>query len=158
MWRRLSACHAPIRRGILRFSRRYSNECPNESGHSGLTARATMHMMADPTSNGPDDISFVKAAFQWQYNLIAMGGALAFSAISSSELPLILGAGLELIYLAVVPQMPRFQRLVRSWKYADEKRAAEARLQVLFREIPPDMRARYSRIDALCRNIRDNYA
>jgi len=37
-----------------------------------------MHMMmSDPqNNNSPDDISFVKAAFQWQYNLIAMGGAV----------------------------------------------------------------------------------
>jgi len=117
-----------------------------------------MHMMADPQQNGPDDISYVKSAFLWQYNLIAMGGAAVFAALSGSELPLIMGAGLELIYLAVVPQMPRFQRLVRSWKYADEKRAIDARLQALFREIPPDMRARYSRVEALCRNIRENYA
>ena len=128
------------------------------SAGSFLPCDGTMHMMADPQQNGPDDISYVKAAFQWQYNLIAMAGAVGFAAISSSELPLILGAGLELIYLAAVPQMARFQRLVRSWKYADEKKAAEARLQALFREIPPDMRARYSRIDALCRNIRENYA
>jgi len=54
--------------------------------------------------------------------------------------------------------MSRFRRLVRSWKYADEKKATEARLRALFNEIPPDMRARYSRVDALCRNIRENYA
>jgi hypothetical protein len=104
------------------------------------------------------DLSYVKAAFQWQYNLIGMAGAVGFAAVSGSELPLILGAGLELIYLAVVPQMSRFQRLVRSWKYAEEKRAIEARLRALFNEIPPDMRARYSRVEALCRNIRENYA
>jgi len=119
-----------------------------------------MMMMADPTNhNGAeDDISYVKAAFQWQYNLIGMAGAVGFAAVSGSELPLILGAGLELIYLAVVPQMDRFRRLVRSWRYADEKKAIEARLRALFNEIPPDMRARYSRVDALCRNIRENYA
>jgi hypothetical protein len=109
-------------------------------------------------SNGIDDISYVKAAFQWQYNLIGMAGAVGFAAISGSELPLILGAGLELIYLAVVPQMSRFQRLVRSWKYAEEKRVIECRLRALFNEIPPDMRARYGRVEALCRNIRENYA
>jgi hypothetical protein len=54
--------------------------------------------------------------------------------------------------------MSRFQRLVRSWKYAEEKRGIEARLQALFNEIPPDMRARYGRVEALCRNIRENYS
>jgi hypothetical protein len=112
--------------------------------------------MSQPEAD--DDISYVKAAFQWQYNLIGMAGAVGFAAVSGSELPLILGAGLELIYLAVVPQMATFRRLVRSWKYADEKKATEARLRALFNEIPPDMRARYSRVDALCRNIRENYA
>jgi hypothetical protein len=119
-------------------------------------------MMPDPKSrgeaNGIDDISFVKAAFQWQYNLIAMGAAVAFAAVSGSELPLILGAGLEMIYLAAVPQMSRFQRLVRSWKYAEERRGLEQKLRALFNEIPPDMRVRYGKVDALCRNIRENYA
>src|SRR5215468_12001286 len=117
-------------------------------------------MLADPNPrpDAEDDISYVKAAFQWQYNLIGMAGAVGFAAVSGSELPLILGAGMELIYLAVVPQMSRFRRLVRSWRYADEKKAIEARLRALFNEIPPDMRARYSRVDALCRNIRENYA
>jgi hypothetical protein len=118
-------------------------------------------MMPDPKSrdesHGIDDISFVKAAFQWQYNLIGMAGAVAFAAISGSELPLILGAGLELIYLAAVPQMARFQRLVRSWRYAEEKRGLEVKLRALYNEIPPDMRVRYTKVDTLCRSIRENY-
>jgi len=103
------------------------------------------------------DISYVKAAFKWQYNLIAMAGAVGFSAVSGSELPLIMGAGLELIYLAVVPQMARFQRLVRSWRYAEEKRGIEQKLRALFQEIPPEMRVKYGKVDALCHNIRENY-
>src|SRR5260370_39288372 len=87
-----------------------------------------MMMMPDPPSrneaNGIDDISYLKAAFKWQYNLIGMGGALAFAVVSASGLPLILGAGLELIYLAAVPQMARFQRVVRSWHYAEEKKGS----------------------------------
>jgi hypothetical protein len=121
-----------------------------------------MMMMPDPKSRGDsggiDDISYLKAAFQWQYNLIAMGAAVAFSAISGSELPLIMGAGLELIYLAAVPNMSRFQRLVRSWKYAEERRGLQQKLNALFQEIPADMRVRYGKVDALCRNIRENYS
>lgn len=118
--------------------------------------------MSDPRSrdeaNGADGISYVKAALQWQYNLIGLGGAVAFAAVSASALPLILGAGLELIYLATVPQMARFQRLVRSWRYAEQKRGNEARLRALYSEIPPEMRVRYGRVEALCRNIRENYS
>jgi hypothetical protein len=111
-----------------------------------------------PERTSPDDISYVKAALQWQYNLIGLAGAVGFAAISGSELPLILGAGMELIYLSVVPQMARFQRLVRSWKYADEKREIDARLRVMFQQIPPEMRVRYGRVDTICKDIRANYA
>ena len=116
--------------------------------------------MPDPKSrdeaNGIDDAGYVKAAFQWQYNLIGLAGAVGFAVLSSSELPLILGAGLELIYLAAVPRMARFQRLVRSWKYAEEKRGIDAKLRAMFNEIPPEMRVRYGKVDALCRSIRQN--
>jgi hypothetical protein len=119
-------------------------------------------MMPDPKSrdesHGIEDVNYVKAAFQWQYNLIGLAGAIGFSALSGSELPLILGAGLELIYLAAVPQMARFQRLVRSWRYEEEKRGIEKKLRALFNEISPEMRVRYGKVDALCRSIRNNYA
>src|SRR4051812_25233681 len=111
-----------------------------------------------PERTSPDDISYVKAALQWQYNLIGLAGAVGFAAISGSELPLILGAGMELMYLAVVPQMARFQRLVRSWRYDEERREIDARLRVMFQQIPPEMRVRYGRVDQVCKDIRANYA
>lgn len=117
--------------------------------------------MPDPKSrdeaHGIGEISYVKAAFKWQYNLIGLAGAVAFAVVSRSELPLILASGLELIYLAAVPQMRGFQRLVRSWKYAEEKHDREVKLQALFNEIPPEMRVRYSKVDQLCKSIRQNY-
>jgi len=77
--------------------------------------------------------------------------------VSGSGFPLILAAGLELIYVAVVPQSSRFRRLVRSWQYAAEKRKIDVKLNALFQEIPPEMRVRYARLDQLCRSIRENY-
>jgi len=111
--------------------------------------------MADDKDDG--SISYVKAAFHWQYNLITLAGAVGFAVISASGLPLLLGAGLELIYLSTVPQNPRFQRLVRSWKYAEEKKQQQRGLSDLFRELPPEMRTRYARTDAVCQGIRENY-
>ena len=110
----------------------------------------------------PDDkddgsISYVKAAFHWQYNWISLAGAAGFALISGSGLPLLLAAGVELIYLSTVPQNSRFQRLVRSWKYAEQKKRQERGLSDLFRELPPEMRNRYARLDAICRAIRENY-
>jgi hypothetical protein len=102
-------------------------------------------------------INYVKAAFHWQYNWITLAGAAGFALVSASGLPLLLAAGLELIYLSTVPQNPRFQRLVRSWKYAEQKKQQQRGLSDLFRELPPEMRSRYARLDAVCQTIRENY-
>jgi len=111
-----------------------------------------------PEDREQDDVSYVKAALKWQYNWIAMAGAAGFAVVSGSALPLLLGAGLELIYLATVPQNSRFQRLVRSWQFEDQKREREKSLSSLFYELPPEMRARYARLDATCKTIRENYS
>jgi hypothetical protein len=111
--------------------------------------------MADDKDDG--SLSYVKAAFHWQYNLIALAGAVGFAVVSASGLPLILAAGAELIYLSTIPQNSRFQRLVRSWQYAEQKRAQQKGLSELFRELPPEMRSRFARLDAVCQGIRENY-
>lgn len=102
-------------------------------------------------------VNYVKAAFHWQYNLIALAGAVGFAVVSASGLPLLLAAGVELIYLSTVPQNSRFQRMVRSWQYAEQKRAQQKGLSDLFRELPPEMRSRFARLDAVCQAIRENY-
>ena len=102
-------------------------------------------------------IGYVKAAFHWQYNWISLAGAAGFALVSGSGLPLLLAAGLELIYLSTIPRNPQFQRLVRSWKYAEQKRQQARGLNDLFQELPAEMRSRYARLDAVCRAIRENY-
>jgi len=106
---------------------------------------------------GVDNTNFVKEALKWQYNWIGLAGAAAFALVAGSGFPLVLAAGLELIYISLVPQSSRFRRLVRSWQFAAEKKRLEQNLQALFQEIPPEMRIRYARLDQLCRNIRENY-
>jgi len=106
---------------------------------------------------GVDNTNFVKEALKWQYNWIGLAGAAAFAVVSGSGLPLVLAAGLELIYVAVVPQSSRFRRLVRSWQFEAEKKRIEQKLTAMFQEIPPEMRIRYAKIDQVCRTIRENY-
>src|SRR6266571_4056364 len=83
-----------------------------------------------------ENISYVKEAFHLQYNWIALAGAGAFALISGSFLPIILAGGLELMYLAIVPQNWRFQRLVRSWKFAEEQKQHEVKLSDMLRSLP----------------------
>jgi hypothetical protein len=106
---------------------------------------------------GLDQVNFVKEALKWQYNWIGLAGAAVFALVSGTGLPLVLAAGLELVYLSLVPQSSAFRRLVRSWKYAEEKRQREVTLGAMFNELPPESRKRYAGLDAMCGTIRANY-
>src|ERR1041385_773092 len=58
--------------------------------------------------------NYVRAAFHNQYNWIMLAAVAGFSLLSLNPLPLVIGAGAELMYLSVVSQNQRFQRLVRA--------------------------------------------
>lgn len=106
----------------------------------------------------PDSLGYVREAFRWQYNVIGLVGAAAFALVAGSALPLVLAAGLELIYLSTVPRVPRFRRLVRSRRYADEKRRRAESLETLLAELPAEGRTRYAKLHAMCEAIRANHA
>jgi len=105
-----------------------------------------------------EDINFVKEAFNLQYNWIALLGACAFALVSRSLLPLILAAGVELMYLAVVPHNFRFRRLVRSRKLFEQQRQNQQKLSDLLRSLPAEMQNRYIRSAQVCNSIRSNFA
>ena len=136
---------------------------PEDSGQqSGTTPRlgSTLRdVVAEEASElGLDKVDFVKEALKWQYNWIGLAGAAAFALVSGTGLPLVLAVGLELIYLSLVPRSSTFRRLVRSRVYAAEKRKREIQLTTMFMELPPEMRSRYTALDAICRAIRTNYS
>lgn len=110
-----------------------------------------------PDNDRPDDINYIKEAFSWQYNVIGLVGAAAFAAVSGTALPLILGAGVELMYLAVVPNNSRFQRLIRSRKYEEKKQEHAVSLSKLIGELTVDDRDRYARFGQVCKAVRENY-
>ncbi len=105
-----------------------------------------------------DKISYVKEAFHLQYNWIALAGAGAFALISGTFLPVILAGGLELMYLAIVPQNDRFQRLVRSWKFAEQQKHKQQQLSDMLRSLPAEMQSRYVHSVQICNAIRSNFA
>ncbi|MFY9647346.1 MAG: hypothetical protein WAK29_19350 [Terriglobales bacterium] len=104
-----------------------------------------------------EDVNYVKEAFHSQYNWIAMGGVSVFALLSGTFLPIILGAGLEMIYLAVVPQSSRFRRLIRSLKFAEEQRKHQEKLNEMLRNLPPEMESRYVHAAQVCGAIRANF-
>src|SRR5262249_37632826 len=111
---------------------------------------------SDPSQK--QEISFVKEAFKIQYNWITLAGLGVLALVSGSALPLILAGGLELMYLAVVPQNWRFQRLIRSWKFAEEQKAREQKLGEMLRSLPADMQSRYIALAQVCGSIRSNFS
>ncbi|HLW86270.1 MAG TPA: hypothetical protein VKR60_13715 [Candidatus Sulfotelmatobacter sp.] len=114
----------------------------------------------DPPSSPPDqpkDLNFVKEAFHLQYNVIALGAAGVFALVSGSLLPAILAGGLELMYLAIIPQNWRFQRLVRSWRFAEEQQKHQQQLSQMLRTLPSDMQSRYWKLGEVCNSIHNNF-
>lgn len=110
-----------------------------------------------PDASGKD-INYLKEAFNIQYNWIALAGMGVFALVTGSALPLMLAGGLELMYLATVSNNSRFQRLVRSWKFAEEQQAKERSLSDLLRSLPPDMQTRYINLAQVCGSIRSNFS
>ena len=100
---------------------------------------------------------YVKAAFMWQYNLIALAGAAVFAMVAHDALPLLMAAGVELMYLSAVPQMERFRRLVRSWKAMEDQRLLDWRLARVAQYLPPALHKRYDELLGVCDVIRTNY-
>jgi hypothetical protein len=123
---------------------------PDDSLQSKLVRK--VDEIEDGSSN------YIKEAFQWQYNVIGLAGAAAFAVLSGTALPVLLAAGVELMYLAVVPQSSRFRRLVRSWKYEAEKKAHDAKVRAMQQQLPADVRERYARLGQISQSIRANYA
>lgn len=106
----------------------------------------------------PQDPNYLKEAFQWQYNLIGLGGAAVASLVAMNPLPLILAAGVELMYLATVPNMPAFKRLIRSQAYEAEKKAHDDNLKQMLYALPPERRDRHHHLQQIGAAIRANFA
>src|SRR5271168_4119324 len=112
-----------------------------------------------PTTPGDrEDVNFVKAAFNLQYNWIALVGAGLFAIVSGSLLPILLAGGVELMYLAIVPQNTRFQRLVRSWKFGEDLQQRQAQFAQMLASLSPDAKARYAKLAQVCANVRGNFS
>jgi hypothetical protein len=121
-----------------------------------------MALLSSPDPSHPlepqERISYVQEAFKLQYNWIALAGVGAFALLSGSFLPIILAGGLELMYLATVPHNDRFQRLVRSWKWAEQQKKKQQQLGEMLRTLPAEMQSRYVHSVQICNAIRSNFA
>ncbi|MBI4866345.1 MAG: hypothetical protein HY816_05285 [Candidatus Wallbacteria bacterium] len=107
--------------------------------------------MTEESPPSPERPNFYKAAFLSPANLMFLAGFALLGGVYSGFL--YIGAAIELLYLGFVPNMPRFQRMVRAeqnrflevnWKEQEE--------QLLDRLASKD-RSRYKAIQDLCAKI-----
>ena len=129
---------------------------PDDKPSFGAEVKGVINRKLDEAGLSQHD--YIKAALKWQYNWIGLAGAAAFALVSGTGLPLVLAAGLEMMYVALVPQSSPFRRLVRSWKYAEQKREHQKRLDEMYRNSPPEMRSRYTNVQQVAEAIRANYS
>ena len=111
---------------------------------------------ANPPSD--EDINFVKEAFNLQYNWITLAGACVFAALSGSLLPLLLAGGAELMYLAIVPQNWRFQRLVKSRKLAEKLEQNQLQFAEMLNTLSSEAKGRYGKLAQVCASVRRNFS
>jgi hypothetical protein len=111
-----------------------------------------------PPPGNPEEINFVKEAFHLQYNWISLAGAGVFAVLSGSLLPILLAAGLELMYLAIVPQHWRFQRLVRSWRLAEQLEQSQQHFAELLSTLSAEAKGRYMQLAQVCATVRRNFS
>jgi hypothetical protein len=108
-----------------------------------------------------EEPNFLAHAFKSQYNLIGLGTALGFAALSGTLLPIVVAAGVELIVLPLVSGNPRFQRLVRARVSQEEDQEAAQRTQKesweLLQHLSGPEQQRYRALQGLAAEIRQNY-
>ena len=111
-----------------------------------------------------EDINYAKEAFLNTWNLVfllvvaTVAAGTGLTGLAPSwlfELILVLGAGLEFLYMGVMPRNSRFQRHVRSQKQAERNKPLPQ--GELYRQLHRRSQRRYYKLRELKNEIRANY-
>ena len=111
-----------------------------------------------------EDINYAKEAFLNTWNLVfllvlaTVAAGIGLTGLAPSwlfELILVLGAGLEFLYMGVMPRNSRFQRHVRSQKQAERNKPLPQ--GELYRQLHRRSQRRYYKLRELKNEIRANY-
>ena len=97
-----------------------------------------------------------KEAFISQYNLILLAFALVVGVISGSLLPIVAAVGMEILYLAFVPETQIFKRLVDK-KYAEiDQEMLTSQYEERMSKLQWGQRERYESLAGLIENTKEN--
>lgn len=103
---------------------------------------------------------YVKEAFKWHWNLLALGAGAAFGILSGQPdviLPLVVAG--ELAYLGLLATHPKFQKAIESREAAVEREkkalTTDQALRRITSALPPHALKRYAELRARCLQLRD---
>jgi hypothetical protein len=88
--------------------------------------------------------SYLKYALGDQHNLVLLFGAVCFSAAFASPLPVVAGAGAELLWLLVGPRLPAFRTWVDARLSAQYLARAEVAIQGALGELSQEEATRFT--------------
>lgn len=97
-------------------------------------------------------------SFLNQYNLITMGGLVALAVVTQSYLPLLVAAGLEMMYLALFPDTELYNAYIRNKYAAIEDEKARAALEERMMLLTPHQRHSYDKTNDLIERTKENMA
>ena len=104
-------------------------------------------------------VDYLREAFKVPYNLILMTGGLLAGLVTMHPLAVwpIVGA-LEIIYLLMISQHPRFQKLVQARWGGGQAAQSDAVVERLIATLSPERRERFDRVRARCEELQHSLA
>ena len=97
----------------------------------------------------------LKRAFANQYNYILIGGTALFALATFSWLPLVIGAGIETLWLVLGADSTPFRRWVLAQEKQEAQEAMAAQAKAALAELGPRYVARFDELRRLSEEIQD---
>lgn len=103
-----------------------------------------------------DDLNYIKEAFFYQYNLIAMCGLIALAAASGPLMPMIGAVAIawEVLWLGMAPSSERFRRMIRALRNAEVLEEQEDKRKLRMKNLPLDLQMRHEEAVEVAAEIR----
>ena len=105
------------------------------------------------TPSRPKKKSLFRRAFANQYNYILLAGVGLFSIATFSWLPLLIGAGVEALWLTLGPDTPFFRRWVEAQESAEQRERFAREAAAAIHGLEPGYVARFKQLEALAAEI-----
>ncbi len=99
--------------------------------------------------------SLLHRAFHNQYNYILLGGAALFSAVTFMWLPLLVGAGIETLWLAIGADSAPFRRWVAIQENLEDKQRIAARANEALAALEPAYLQRFQELEKVSERVQE---